>query len=97
MCCTFNSLDGQLGKNQFDLFEKGQLGSCEEPLSCGGGVEVSVTSTGTDGWRGEFVEVASSNESTNCKITQWVDDKGTIQLSCGTPNEIGKCILMYEL
>ena len=86
-------MEGQLGKNQFDLFEKGQLGSCEEPLSCGGGVEVSVTSTGTDGWRGEYVEVASKDETTNCKVTQWVDDNGTIQLSCGPPKKIGTLLI----
>ena len=49
-----------------------------------GVVDVSITSTGTDGWRGEYVHIVMTDKEVKCKVPDWLDDKETIQLLCST-------------
>ena len=55
-------------------------------------VDVSITSTGTDGWRGEFVHILLTNKEVKCKVPNWLDDKKTIQLLCSTVSSKGMYI-----
>ena len=88
-CCTFKttSLDTD-GQGRTAIFEDKRLGSCETFLTSGIG-QVTVTSTGTDGWRGEFIRIDFSGETANCVVTGWIDDKSSIEFPCETYSTTG--------
>ena len=79
-CCTFTSNGFKRGN--LDLFEAEQLQTCAEANVSEEGIDVSMTTTGTDGWRGEYVQVVVSDKKIKCNVPKWLDDKETITLTC---------------
>ena len=79
-CCTFTSNGFKRGN--LDLFEAGQLETCAEASVSKEGIDVSMTTPGTDGWRGEYVQVVMSDKRVKCNVPKWLDDKKTINLTC---------------
>ena len=84
-CCKFQThQDGpDLDKGILNVYKSGDLKGCKNfnPV-CGVG-KVTVTSTGTDGWLGDFINIWQGDYITHCPMDgNWVDDYWSISPSC---------------
>merc|ERR1712112_8779 len=84
-CCDAGYLDtsgDDLESGHIDTFTS--IGECKNfSVHESGNMIVTVTHTGSDGWRGVWFRVVLSNGSfKTCPIHQWLDDTQMMELIC---------------
>ena len=93
-CCKFQTLqDGpDLDQGILNEYKNGDLKACKNfNPGCKIG-KVTVTSTGTDGWFGDFINIwQSGGKVTHCPMDgNWVDDYWSISPNCQSRPTTGR-------
>ena len=96
-CCSTGRLwliNGRQGSNGYpvdcntpDLFKSQSIGDCEDfEFKSGSMITGNVTLSNTDGFRGEWIKVRSSNGSfLHCTIDGWIDGDDNIPNESNVP------------
>ena len=96
-CCSFKPTG--LTKNSLKTITRDNINNCRNFNHVGGIGKVTVTSQGTDGWRGEYIKIYKDEAVTYCPITEWVDHnpgETTTTLSCQTTDMKNVVNAMYD-
>ena len=88
-CCSFKTTGKNTERSELDVYDDTQFGNCKA-FTLVGKIEVTITSTGSDGWRGEFISIDFPNQTAKCPVTGWIDEKSSIKFPCETYSTEGK-------
>ena len=87
-CCYTPWLDDpnkdDFEKCNVDDFSLDLIGTCQDfTLSLAEQVSVKLIHEGSDGWRGNFINVRTNGEKNfNCPVKKWLDGDDTLDLRC---------------